>query len=78
MDSVAPTVNFMAHLMVQQNKKKSVVRDNVPAPNNNIQEAVILRFFGKGKDMVRLRAALCAGVVLKTSVLSGAFVARCP
>lgn len=57
MDCVAVKINFLAHNMVQPKKKEALRRESAPAPCTNIQEAVIMGYSAKGKDVVRLLPA---------------------
>lgn len=60
MGCVAVKINFLTHSMAQGKKQESLARNGIPAPNTNIQEAVIQGFTVGGKDVVRLLFALCA------------------
>ncbi|XP_049579542.1 phosphatidylinositol 3-kinase C2 domain-containing subunit gamma [Syngnathus scovelli] len=49
MGSVAVKLNFLTHSMVQGKKPAAPIRDGVPAPSTNIQDAVIQDFTIKDK-----------------------------
>lgn len=49
--------------MAMGKRPQSLTQDEIPAPSTNIQEAVILSYNIKGKDVVRLHVALCAVVI---------------
>ncbi|XP_053175842.1 phosphatidylinositol 3-kinase C2 domain-containing subunit gamma [Scomber japonicus] len=52
MGCVAVKLNFLTHSMVQGKKQQTPTRDGIPAPNNNIQKAVIQGYTAKGKDVI--------------------------
>uniref|UniRef100_A0A667ZJ88 Phosphatidylinositol-4-phosphate 3-kinase catalytic subunit type 2 gamma n=1 Tax=Myripristis murdjan TaxID=586833 RepID=A0A667ZJ88_9TELE len=54
MECLAVKFNFVTHIIAQRNKPGPLTQAASPAPNNNIQEAVIQRYTVKGKDVVRL------------------------
>lgn len=53
MDCVAVKFNFFTHTMVQPKTQQDTPQKNIPAPNTNIQEAVIQDFSVKGRVVVR-------------------------
>lgn len=55
MDCVAVKFNFLAHNIAQPKTKGTLPRESAPAPASNIQEAVILGYSAKGKDVVSLQ-----------------------
>ncbi|XP_004567786.1 phosphatidylinositol 3-kinase C2 domain-containing subunit gamma [Maylandia zebra] len=52
MDCVAVKFNFLAHNIAQPKTKGTLPRESAPAPASNIQEAVILGYSAKGKDVL--------------------------
>ncbi|XP_029909790.1 phosphatidylinositol 4-phosphate 3-kinase C2 domain-containing subunit gamma isoform X2 [Myripristis murdjan] len=51
MECLAVKFNFVTHIIAQRNKPGPLTQAASPAPNNNIQEAVIQRYTVKGKDV---------------------------
>uniref|UniRef100_A0A3B4ET12 Phosphatidylinositol-4-phosphate 3-kinase catalytic subunit type 2 gamma n=1 Tax=Pundamilia nyererei TaxID=303518 RepID=A0A3B4ET12_9CICH len=52
MDCVAVKFNFLAHNIAQPKTKGTLPRESAPGPASNIQEAVILGYSAKGKDVL--------------------------
>lgn len=57
MGCFAVKFNFLTHSLAQVKKQDSQTRNGVPAPSNNIQEAVIQGYTIRSKDVVRLHVA---------------------
>ncbi|XP_067358027.1 phosphatidylinositol 3-kinase C2 domain-containing subunit gamma isoform X2 [Channa argus] len=54
--------NFLTHNMAQGKKQEPLTLNGIPAPSNNIQQAVIEEYNAKGKDVVyRLRVTIDDG-----------------
>ncbi|CAG5957825.1 unnamed protein product [Menidia menidia] len=52
MDCVAAKFNFFTHAMAQGKKQDTLRRDSIPAPSNNIQEALIQGYHVRGKEVI--------------------------